>query len=54
MPYHSYTNTKKTIVFDVYQVGIKGMYWISPTRNDSRGSVIPTAIWDLSGCFLQS
>jgi len=22
MPYHSYTNTKKPIAFDVYQVGI--------------------------------
>jgi hypothetical protein len=28
MPYQPYTNTKKPIVFDVYQVDIKGMYWI--------------------------
>jgi hypothetical protein len=45
-PYHSYTNTKKSIVFDVYQVGIKGMYWISPTPNVSHGhlAVLDTSV----------
>jgi len=38
MPYHSYTNTKKPILFDVYQVGIikrvldlvciEGLFWV--------------------------
>jgi len=39
MPYHSYTNTKKSIVFDVYQVGIKSMYRIWLVSSVSVGSL---------------